>query len=209
MAERAQTTAAELPTALKGCRVLLVEDNDFNQQVASELLADAGLAVEVAENGAVAIDRLKAAPDGQYDLVLMDMQMPVMDGVAATVEIRKLPRFAALPIVAMTANALSAERQRCLDAGMNDHLAKPIEPELLFAALGRWLKPRKDGAAAPAARRANGADDVDLSDLAIDGLDVKLGLSRVLGKTKLYRDLLRKFARDQAAVPAALEAALA
>jgi PAS domain S-box-containing protein len=199
----------ELPPSIKGCRILLVEDNDFNQEVASELLADAGLVVEVAENGAVALDRLKAAPDAQYDLVLMDMQMPVMDGVTATVEIRKLPRFTALPIVAMTANVLSAERQRCFDAGMNDHLAKPIEPELLFAALGRWLKPRKDGGAAPAPRRANGADDVDLSGLAIDGLDVKLGLSRVLGKTKLYRDLLRKFARDQAPVPAALHAALA
>jgi len=135
--------------------------------------------------------------------------MPVMDGITATQEIRKLPRFAALPIVAMTANVLSAERQRCFDAGMNDHLAKPIEPELLFAALGRWLKPRQDGGAAPAARRANGAEEVDLSDLAIDGLDVRLGLSRVLGKTKLYRDLLRKFARDQATVPAALQAALA
>jgi len=195
---------------LKGCRVLLVEDNDFNQEVAFELLMDAGLMVEVAENGAIALERLKAVADGHYDLVLMDMQMPVMDGVTATQEIRKLARFAPLPIVAMTANVMSAERQRCLDAGMNDHLPKPIEPDLLFAALGRWLKPRTDGNVATAMPRMNGAAAVvDLSDLAIDGLDVKLGLSRVLGKTKLYRDLLRKFARDQAPVPAALKAALA
>ncbi|HVY98674.1 MAG TPA: response regulator [Dongiaceae bacterium] len=209
-AERGDGAAAELPAALKGCRVLLVEDNDFNQEVATELLADAGIAVEVAENGAVAIDKLKSARDRHYDLVLMDMQMPVMDGITATREIRKLARFAALPIVAMTANVLSAERQRCLDAGMNDHLPKPIEPDLLFAALTRWLKPRRDAPApAPVPRApAAGGEAVDLSGLAIDGLDVRLGLSRVMGKTKLYRDLLRKFARDQAGVPAALKAAL-
>ncbi|HVT51511.1 MAG TPA: response regulator [Dongiaceae bacterium] len=207
-AARADAAVTELPPALKGCRVLLVEDNDFNQEVAGELLRDAGLAVEIAENGAIAIDKLEAAADGYYDLVLMDMQMPVMDGIAATREIRKAPRFQALPIIAMTANVLSAERQRCLDAGMNDHLPKPIEPDLLFAALARWLKPRADGGVAPAAPRAVAAE-VDLSDLAIDGLDVALGLSRVLGKTKLYRDLLRKFARDQAQVPASLKAALA
>jgi PAS domain S-box-containing protein len=205
-AERGEATGAALPAALNGCRVLLVEDNDFNQEVAGELLAEAGLAVEIAENGAVAIEKLKGSRDGHFDLVLMDMQMPVMDGVTATMELRKLPRFAALPIVAMTANVLSAERQRCLDAGMNDHVAKPIDPDLLFATLARWLKPRQDGAAAVAAPRAVGGD-VDLSDLRIDGLDVKLGLSRVMGKTKLYRDLLRKFARDQAPVPVALKAA--
>jgi two-component system sensor histidine kinase/response regulator len=205
--DRGESTGDVLPAALKGCRVLLVEDNDFNQEVAGELLAEAGLAVEIAENGAIAIDKLKAARDGHYDLVLMDMQMPVMDGVTATVELRKHPRFAALPIIAMTANVLSAERQRCLDAGMNDHIAKPIDPDLLFAALARWLKPRQDGAVAATLPRAVGAD-LDLSDLRIDGLDVPLGLSRVMGKTKLYRDLLGKFARDQAPVPAALKAAV-
>jgi CheY-like chemotaxis protein len=206
--DQTATATTELPPLLKGCRILLVEDNDFNQQVASELLGDAGLAVEIAENGAVAIDTLKAAPDGTFDLVLMDMQMPVMDGVTATQEIRKLPRFAGLPIVAMTANVLNAERQRCLDAGMNDHVPKPIEPDLLFAALGRWLKPRKDGAVLVAPRVVVSDVEVDLSGLAIDGLDVTLGLSRVMGKSRLYRDLLRKFARDQATASGALKAAL-
>jgi PAS domain S-box-containing protein len=205
--DRPEQAATALPAALQGCRILLVEDNDFNQEVAGALLRDAGLAVEIAENGAVAVDRLAAAPDGHFDLVLMDMQMPVMDGIAATREIRKLARFADLPIIAMTANVLGADRQRCLDAGMNEHLPKPIEPDLLLATLGRWLKPRRDGRAVPAAPRTDGAA-VDLSGLAIDGLDVSLGLSRVMGKTGPYRDLLRKFARDQATVPAALRAAL-
>ena len=122
--------------ALKGMKVLLVEDNEFNQQVAMELLADGGVVVEIAENGAVAVDKVKA---GGIDLVLMDMQMPVMDGVTATREIRKLG-FDALPIIAMTANAMQADRDKCLEAGMNDHLAKPIDPDEMFATLARWRR---------------------------------------------------------------------
>ncbi|MGE5502904.1 MAG: response regulator [Actinomycetota bacterium] len=131
--------------SLKGLKVLLVEDNDFNQQVATELLADVGVEVVVAENGQVAVDRVKA---GAYDVVLMDMQMPVMDGVSATHAIRELG-FTALPIVAMTANAMQSDKDKCLEAGMNDHLAKPIDPDALFAALLRW-RTKADTAAVPA-----------------------------------------------------------
>jgi CheY-like chemotaxis protein len=200
-----------LPNNLQGARVLLVEDHDFNQQVATELLKEAGLKVEVAENGAIALEKLHGARDGTFDLVLMDMQMPVMDGIAATVEIRKQSRFDSLPIVAMTANVMAAERQKCLEAGMNDHVAKPIDPAVLFGALARWLTPRAEAEAAPRRRPVTGADlpdDFDPSGLTIDGLDVKLGLSRVLNKRRLYCDLLLKFARDQTKAPQLLQEAL-
>ena len=127
---------------LGGVRVLLVEDNELNQEVAGEILRDAGLVVDIAGNGQVAVDMVKA---GTYDLVLMDMQMPVMDGLAATREIRGLGRVD-LPIIAMTANAMPADRDKCLEAGMNDHIAKPIDPDFLFATMAKWC--RKAGVAA-------------------------------------------------------------
>jgi PAS domain S-box-containing protein len=124
--------------AVRGKRILLVEDNDINQMVATELLQDAGFVVDVAENGQAALDCVER---GRYDLVLMDMQMPVMDGVTATRELRRRPGHGQLPVVAMTANAMTQDRQRCLDAGMNDFLSKPIEPDQVWAVLLRWLSP--------------------------------------------------------------------
>ncbi len=120
---------------LRGARVLLVEDNDLNQQIASELLQSAGFAVDMAAHGQRAVDMLQV--EG-YDIVLMDMQMPVMDGIAATRMIRAQPRHAGLPIVAMTANAMQADHDRCLSAGMNAVVTKPIEPDDLWAALVHW-----------------------------------------------------------------------
>ncbi|UKJ77022.1 response regulator [Azospirillum brasilense] len=199
------TTAAADLSRLRGARILLAEDNDLNQQVACELLGDAGLAVEVAENGAIAVDMVQAA---RYDLVLMDMQMPVMDGVAATLEIRRLG-FADLPIVAMTANAMQADRERCLDAGMNDYLAKPIDPDALWATLLTWIAPRPGlGAEAPVSPPAPAVEDVGDLPASVPGLDTVTGLSRVLGKKRLYLDLLRKFAAGQRAVVTAIRDAL-
>jgi len=126
----------------RNARILLVEDNDINQIVAREILQDAGYTVEVAENGRVGLAMVQA---GSFDLVLMDMQMPEMDGVTATREIRKLPAFAALPIVAMTANAMQRDRDRCQEAGMNDFVAKPFDPDELCAVLLRWIKPGSIG----------------------------------------------------------------
>jgi two-component system, sensor histidine kinase and response regulator len=124
--------------SVRGARILLVEDNDINQLIASELLRDAGLVVDIAENGEVALERLAR---GGYDLVLMDMQMPVMDGVTATVEIRRQRRHDGLPVVAMTANAMERDRQRCLEAGMDDLLVKPMQLDQLWRVLLRWAKP--------------------------------------------------------------------
>ncbi len=117
-------------------RILLAEDNPVNQEVAVALIGSAGLTVDVAADGQQAIDMVRA---GDYALVLMDVQMPVMDGLDATRAIRQLPQGAELPILAMTANAFDEERQRCLDAGMDDHVAKPVVAEQLFATLHDWL----------------------------------------------------------------------
>ncbi|MGC2408421.1 MAG: response regulator [Methyloceanibacter sp.] len=123
----------------RGTRVLLVEDNEINQEVAIGLLEDAAIQVDLAENGEVAV---RMAQENDYDVVLMDMQMPVMDGIEATRAIRSDPRFQSLPIIAMTANAMAADREKCLHAGMNDHIGKPIDPNQLFSVLLRWAERR-------------------------------------------------------------------
>ncbi|MDD2915190.1 MAG: response regulator [Gallionella sp.] len=188
---------------IRGARILLVEDNDLNQEVATELLRDVGFAVDLAENGQVALDKIRTA---DYDLVLMDMQMPVMDGVTATRELRKEERFKNLPVVAMTANAMQGDRDRCMAAGMNDHVAKPIEPEDLWKALLKWIKPRRT-MAATAEVIPQALPDVDLPS-GIDGLDMVNGLRRVLGKKSLYLSMLRKFATGQKFVMAEILQAL-
>ncbi len=209
-ATRSSTTSAGVPTHLRGCRVLLVDDNELNRQVATELLHEAGLVVDTAENGQVAVERIR---NHAYDLVLMDMQMPVMDGIEATLEVREQPDLAGLPIIAMTANALAEDRERCLAAGMNDHLAKPIEPEILWAKLARWLRPRAD-ARAPGAPQSDGsgpnagllpADELPWN---VPGLDVQLGLSQLMGKQALYLTVLRLFVRDQSGMVATTRQAL-
>jgi len=124
---------------ITGASILVVEDNEINQEIAKELLEDAGFLVDLAENGEVAIAMIYQNP---YDIILMDMQMPVMDGVTATQKIRQDSRFSDLPILAMTANALPEEKERCLNAGMNDHITKPVEPESLWRALNLWIKPK-------------------------------------------------------------------
>ncbi|MGA9290808.1 MAG: response regulator [Anaerobacillus sp.] len=121
---------------LRGARVLLVEDNEINQEVALGQLEDAEVQVDVADNGEIAVNMVLSK---DYDIVLMDMQMPVMDGLEATRIIRADSRFDQLPIIAMTANAMAVDRERCLEAGMNDHIAKPIDPDQLFGALNRWI----------------------------------------------------------------------
>ncbi|HET6829408.1 MAG TPA: ATP-binding protein, partial [Ramlibacter sp.] len=135
-----QASSSAALEALRGARILLVEDNDINQIVARELLLDNGLEVDVADNGRIAVDMAQAAG---YDLVFMDMQMPEMDGPTATRMLRGMDRLRGLRIVAMTANAMEQDRQACLAAGMDDYLTKPIDPDALRAMLLRWLGPRE------------------------------------------------------------------
>jgi len=191
---------------LRGARILLVEDNVLNQEVALEMLRDSGFVVDLAENGEVAVRRVQEA---SYDIVLMDMQMPVMDGVTATREIRKLPGFSALPIVAMTANAMGGDRQRCLDAGMNDHVAKPIEPDDLWQALLQWVKARHEAGSSPAATDPPAqTTGLPAAITLIAALDTRNGLRRVLGKQSLYLKMLGRFVAGQRQAVPNIRAAL-
>jgi PAS domain S-box-containing protein len=199
----AQSRAEENLGTIKGARILLVEDNELNQEVATELLREAGFSVDLAENGKIAVRKVQEA---NYDLVLMDMQMPVMDGVTATREIRKLPGLAKLPIVAMTANAMAGDRRRCLNAGMNDHVSKPVEPDDLWKALLKWIKAQPEtDEPAPKAGRPETAGEIPAG---IAGLDTTTGLRRILGKKVLYLSMLRKFVAGQKNTAGAIRCAL-
>jgi len=181
---------------IRGARVLLAEDNELNQQVAAELLMDAGLQVDIAVNG---VEALAMAQRGSYELVLMDMQMPEMDGIAATRAIRALPALANLPVVAMTANAMQADRELCMQAGMVDYIVKPIEPDELWRVLLRWIQVRAQAADAPVAEPAVEYAAPEQTPLAaIEGLDMVGGLRRVMGKQARYVHMLRAFAANQA-----------
>ncbi len=124
-------------------KILLVEDNELNQEIAVEILKEAGFSVDVADDGVVAVERMKTAEPGQYDLILMDIQMPVMDGYEATRQIRALenPDIACIPILAMTANAFQEDRKAAIEAGMDGHIAKPIDVSKLFGILGEIIRP--------------------------------------------------------------------
>ncbi len=194
---------------LHGARVLLVEDNELNQEVARGLLAEAQLSIDIAENGKVAVHKVKSQ---DYDVVLMDMQMPVMDGIDATRAIRADSRFQALPIIAMTANAMASDREKCLDAGMNDHVAKPIDPDELFGALGRWVKRRsglngdvREANGAPASAAPKAFDEAP----EIPGIDTQSALRRSGGNRKRYEALLRMFVERQRRSVDEIRAALA
>jgi two-component system sensor histidine kinase/response regulator len=203
----AVASAAAEGVSLAGLRVLLVEDNDINQQIAVELLEGVGATVEIANNGREAVDRLFAGPiPPPYDVVLMDLQMPEMDGHQATSKIRSDPRFAALPIYAMTAHATLEERDLCLAGGMQGHLAKPIDPPLLFDTLSK-IPRRAHETSAAASPPANGSAESALP--KVDGLDCADGLRRVAGNEKLYVKLLRQFASQQADAVAQIRTALA
>jgi CheY-like chemotaxis protein len=176
---------------LNGARILLVEDNPFNQEVALDLLRRAGIVVSVAGNGQEALDMLARQ---RFDGVLMDCQMPVMDGYAATRALRRQAQWRDLPVIAMTANAMVGDRDKALAAGMNDHIAKPVKVQDMFATLARWVRPAAIGSSDwPDAESASRHRDL-LADLP--GVDTRAGLAGVMGNGTLYFQLLRMF-RDR------------
>jgi signal transduction histidine kinase/CheY-like chemotaxis protein/HPt (histidine-containing phosphotransfer) domain-containing protein len=188
---------AEALEHIRGANVLLVEDNEINQQVAREILEGAGLNVALANDGQEAVNAVK---ENEYDAVLMDIQMPVMDGYTATREIRKDGRFKELPIIAMTAHAMAGDEDKSLESGMNGHVAKPIDPDQLFAALHKWIQPSEKRAQVqqpevPVERIE--ADKVvpeeDELPESLPGFDLAAGLERLMGNKRLYRKLLVDF----------------
>ena len=179
---------------VRGTRILLVDDNLFNRQVAGELLEQAGMAVEIASNGFTA---LEMAETNDYDLIFMDIQMPDLDGLEVTRRIRERRGAEELPIVAMTAHALSEDRQKSLAAGMNDHMTKPIDPEELLALLIKWGNPKRGAdTSAPAPRSCVQADAQPGIVFRFTEIDHQAGIARCLGNVSSYLKLLRLFHQE-------------
>ena len=198
--DRKKEDKAEDLKAIYGARVLLVEDNEINQQVAKEILESAGLDVSLAENGQEGVSAVK---ENYYDAVLMDIQMPVMNGYEATREIRKDERYKDLPIIAMTAHAMAGDEDKSLQSGMNGHITKPIDPDQMFATLQKWIQPSEKRAITqkPVVSVEPSGEDKVVSIEAelpesLPGFDLADGLKRLQGNKTLYRKLLLNFATD-------------
>ncbi|MFC7419484.1 response regulator [Iodobacter arcticus] len=212
----------EVDVGLQGMSVLLTEDNPINQQIATELLATVGVEVVVANHGKEALEKLEQLGAGYFDVILMDMQMPVMDGYEASKHIRTDPRYNAIPLIAMTAHAMVEERARCLDLGMNDHISKPIDPAQFFACLKHWRVTTPAGEAkGPVGSSPVDVLSIDLltapvvslpevavappvspaapaKEVARQELDVKVGLGYVLNNPSLYLRMLKQFCGSEA-----------
>lgn len=206
-AVRQREQEVELLQNIHGARVLLVEDNAINRQVAQEILAGAGLEVFLANHGQEAVD---AVGKEHYDAVLMDIQMPVMDGYLATEAIRRDPRFKDLPIIAMTAHAMAGDREKCLAAGMNDHVTKPIDPEQLFSTLGKWIRGERDSEKRLPRETviAEKSPEEEYLPVSLPGFDLAAGLDRLQGNRSLYRKLLQDFAANYSGVAGEIRQAL-
>jgi PAS domain S-box-containing protein len=195
------TMASIYKTRLKGCRVLVVEDNPTNQQVAQAVLEGAGILVDIAANGKEALAALQRA---RYDAVLMDIQMPQMDGYEATRRIREDARFSSLPIIAMTAHAMKGDDEKCLAAGMDDYIAKPIQQDRLFRTLWKAVKDRagpqgfvaRDAATPPHGAPSAPAEPKDVLPAALPGIRIRETLTALAIDPSAFRRILLGFARD-------------
>jgi len=172
---------------LRGAKVLLVEDNDMNQELVMELLQNAEISVTLAENGQEA---LNALADNDFDGILMDCQMPIMDGYTATREIRLNEKYSQLPIIAMTANTMAGDRERAISAGMNDHIAKPINVKTMFITMAKWITP----SCSIVTKILNDSDSKESHVIPnIEGVDTSTGLAIAAGNKALYKRLLLRF----------------
>jgi len=201
-------------TDIQGAQVLLVEDNEINQQVAQEILQGGGLNVTVANDGQEAVNAVK---DFSYDAVLMDIQMPVMDGYTASREIRNLESETQnIPIIAMTAHAMAGDEAKSMEAGMNDHITKPIDPDQLFATLQKWIKPVAERAAVQMPTVLDAPPEPDQAvpeedefPETLPGFDLAAGLSRLMGNKRLYLKLLVDFGTKYTETASEIREALA
>ena len=177
---------------IKGARILLAEDNEINQQIAKELLSSEGLIIDILENGQDALDCMKKAKPGDYDLILMDIQMPIMDGREATRQIRKLTNGNEnIPIVAMTAHALAEEKERNIKSGMNAQINKPIDLNEVFTTLIKYISEKNSGDIS--GEEASEEIELLVESIEVEGLNTKEGLERVMQNIELYIELLSRF----------------
>ncbi|MCB1141494.1 MAG: PAS domain S-box protein [Leptospiraceae bacterium] len=184
----------ELMKKISGANLLLVEDNEMNQELAIELLENAGARIYLANNGQEALDFLEG--DTDLDGILMDCQMPVMDGYTATRNIRKIEKYKSMPIIAMTANALVGDREKVIEAGMNDHISKPLNVFQMFSTLVKWINPKNPGSNTKVSNdQSQTLNDEFLKSLTT--IDVKTGLSTVMGNVNFYKKMLLKFRNSQ------------
>ena len=180
---------------IRGAKILLVEDNEMNQDLATEILHKYGMSVVIANNGQEALDHLAV---DTFDGVLMDCQMPIMDGYTATGKIREQDQFKNLPIIAMTANAMVGDKEKAIAAGMNDYISKPINFNQMFKTMSKWIVPANplaEGEVSYSAEAHDGA--VDISDMVVDGIDIQRGLQTTQGDQVLYKKLIKRFIEGQ------------
>lgn len=180
---------------IAGISILLAEDNEINQQVATELMEDEGFVVEIANDGLEALNMMKESGEpSKYGLVFMDIQMPIMDGYTATEEIRKLSQYNEVPIIAMTADAMTGVKEKCIDLGMNDMVTKPIDPDEMFGVMVEWIKPSEHRIPNKKHRTSKVKKElVDIEIPKIPGLNIEVALKRINNKKKLYLSILEKF----------------
>ena len=192
--QRTGEDISEAVTKLQGAKILLVEDNEINQELALELLSSNGIIPALAGDGQIALDTLEKET---FDGVLMDCQMPVMDGYTASRKIREQERFKDLPVIAMTANVMSGDREKAMDAGMNDHIGKPINVKEMFTIMAKWIVPSEPHTTPKIdmARTENSTTHQNIPELP--GIDTKKGLATTQQNHKLYRKLLTKFCDNQ------------
>nr|WP_321400859.1 transporter substrate-binding domain-containing protein [uncultured Desulfobacter sp.] len=178
---------------IRGARILLVEDNEINQQLATELLQEEEFFVTIADNGQIALDKIyESSPDNLFDIILMDLQMPVMDGYTATEKIREDERFKDIPIIAMTADAMTGAKERTAKVGMDDYVTKPIDPDLLFRALVKWIKPGERRLPKDFGKKDQKAIHRKNAEFVLPGFDTERALARMGGSVKVYRKILFK-----------------
>lgn len=204
---RLDPSADDAPVAprLDGSRLLVVEDNDINRQVAQEILAGAGAMVSLAADGKEALDVLARE---RFDAVLMDIQMPVMDGYTATREIRQTMGLTNLPVIAMTAHAMAGDREKSIGAGMNAHINKPIDPDEMVSVLRQWIPAGTSAGTTPDAPFSTQGGEAPILPDRLSGFDIEEGLKRLQGNRDLYRKLLIRFANGYAHAPDQLRSAI-
>ncbi|TLT02528.1 response regulator [Aliarcobacter cibarius] len=183
----------EIKRLFSGSKILLVEDNIQNQEIAIEFLNKANIETIIANNGKEAIGILEKIID--FDAILMDCQMPIMDGYEATKSIRRIENFLDIPIIAMTANMMEGDKEKCISAGMNDYISKPLDFNKFYQTLSKWLKVKNKFN--KSVEEKNDSSDLNINNLEIEGIDITEALSRMAGDVKLFIKQLDRFVQSQ------------